>query len=193
MIRFYLKLLSLCNWILKKLFNFVIHIEYPKIKGNIERPRQLMGLKYIEMGKGSCVCRDAILTAWSSYAGESFTPHVKIGNNCHIGEHCQITACYSITIGDGVLTGRYVYISDNAHGKAEYSQLSIRPINRPLYVKGPVIIGNNVWIGESVRVLSGVTIGDGAIIGANSVVTHDVPAYCVAAGCPAKIVKVMNQ
>ena len=43
--------------------------------------------------------------------------------------------------------------------------------------------------GHEACVMTGVTIGDGAIIGANSVVTHDVPAYAVAAGVPAKIIK----
>ena len=64
------------------------------------------------------------------------------------------------------------------------------PFNeRPLYSKGSVVIGNNVWLGNNVCVMPGVTIGDGAIIGANSVVTHDVPAYAVAAGIPARVVK----
>jgi acetyltransferase-like isoleucine patch superfamily enzyme len=53
----------------------------------------------------------------------------------------------------------------------------------------PIIIGNNVWIGTNVTVLKGVTIGDGAIIAAGSVVTKDVPANCMAAGVPAKVIK----
>ncbi len=63
------------------------------------------------------------------------------------------------------------------------------PIHRPLVVKGPIVIEDNVWIGERVCILSGVNIGKGAIIAANSVVTHDVPEYCVAAGSPAKVIK----
>jgi len=51
------------------------------------------------------------------------------------------------------------------------------------------VIGNNVWLGNNVCIMPGVTIGDGAVVGANSVVTKDVPAYSVAAGIPAKIVK----
>lgn len=65
----------------------------------------------------------------------------------------------------------------------------MHPNVRPLYSKGPIVIGNNVWIGEKVAVLGGVKIGDGAIIGANAVVTHDVPPYSIAVGCPAKIIK----
>ena len=56
-------------------------------------------------------------------------------------------------------------------------------------IKGPVRIGNNVWIGDNVTILSGVTIRDGAIIGAGSVVTKDVPAYSVAVGNPARVIK----
>lgn len=181
--------MSLWHKTLRNVCNAVIHIEYPQIKGIIDMPHQLMGLKNIEVGKGSYINCGVILTAWDKYEDQTFTPQITMGEDCRIGEHCQITACHRITIGNGVLTGRYVYISDNSHGKADYSQLLIPPIHRSLHVKGPVSIGNNVWIGESARILSGVTIGDGAIIGANAVVTHDVPAYSVAAGCPAKVVK----
>lgn len=67
--------------------------------------------------------------------------------------------------------------------------LGIAPNKRPLYCKGPVIIGNNVWIGEKASIMPGVTIGDGVIIAANSVVTKDIPSYSLAAGIPAKIIK----
>lgn len=53
----------------------------------------------------------------------------------------------------------------------------------------PVEIGNDVWIGANVTIVNGVRIGDGAIIGANSVVIHDVPAYAVYGGVPAKLMR----
>lgn len=53
----------------------------------------------------------------------------------------------------------------------------------------PVIIGNHVWIGKNVTILKGVHIGNGAIIGAGSVVTKDVPANCLAAGNPVRVIK----
>ena len=55
--------------------------------------------------------------------------------------------------------------------------------------KGDVTIGNDVWIGTEAVILSGVTIGDGAVIGARAVVTKDVPPYAIAAGNPARVVK----
>lgn len=65
-----------------------------------------------------------------------------------------------------------------------------------VYSKGGIVIGNNVWLGNNVCVLGGVTIRVGVIVivivAANSVVTHDIPKYCVAAGVPAKVIKNLN-
>lgn len=55
--------------------------------------------------------------------------------------------------------------------------------------RGDVVIGNDVWVGTDAFILSGVNIGDGAVIGARSVVVSDVPAYSVAAGNPARVIK----
>lgn len=85
-----------------------------------------------------------------------------------------------------------VFISDHNHGRFDGSAMEdgpgTPPAQRPLHAK-PVRIGKNVWIGESVCVLPGVTIFDGAVIGAGSVVTRDVPARCVAAGNPARVIR----
>ena len=54
----------------------------------------------------------------------------------------------------------------------------------------PVIIGNHVWIGTRVTILKGVSVGEGFIIGAGSIVTHDVPAHCMVAGNPARVIKI---
>ena len=52
-----------------------------------------------------------------------------------------------------------------------------------------VCIGEHVWIGTRAIILKGVTIGDGAVVAAGSVVTKDVPAKCIAAGVPAKVIR----
>jgi len=54
---------------------------------------------------------------------------------------------------------------------------------------GDVTIGDFCWIGANVFITEGVTIGENSVIGANSVVTKDIPSHCIAAGCPAKVIK----
>lgn len=59
----------------------------------------------------------------------------------------------------------------------------------PLPAPHTTRIGHDVWIGRSAIVLSGVTIGNGAVVGAGSIVTKDVPAYGIAAGNPARLIR----
>ncbi len=115
--------------------------------------------------------------------------NVIIGNNCSIGEYSHISSVNKIKIGDNLLTGRFVLITDNSHGGINYDSLLIPPYQRDIISKGPVIIGNNVWIGDKVTILAGISIGDGAVIAANAVVTHDVPPYSLVGGIPGKVIK----
>lgn len=125
--------------------------------------------------------------------GQKVIPELVIGNGCVLGEYNHITAVNRIVIGDNLLTGRFVLITDNSHGSFRKDELSIHPSSRPITSKGEVIIGNNVWLGDNVSILPGVQIGDGCIIGANSVVTHSIPPFSIAAGNPAKILKTINE
>lgn len=150
---------------------------------------QGQGQKGIFVGHHTGIQSHCILGCWVKYRDQNFTPSITIGDNCCIGEYNHITSCNKISIGNGLLTGRYVYIGDNAHGRLSYKEAGVRPAARELVSKGEVIIGNNVWIGDKATILGGVTIGNNTIIGANSVVTHDMPSNCVVAGVPARIVK----
>lgn len=118
---------------------------------------------------------------------------VILGNDINFGNYCYISALNNVRIGDGVLTGDNVSIIDNSHGNMSAEEINIRPAIRKLYSKGPIIIGKNVWIGKNVCVLSNVKIGDYAIIGANAVVTHDIPAYAIAAGVPARVINMLKK
>lgn len=148
-----------------------------------------LGMKYIKLGNKVVLGNNCVLTAWSQYKGMFFSPSISIGNYCSFGEYNHITSINKIEIGDGLLTGRWVTISDNSHGNTHKKALESPPAERPLISKGPVIIGRNVWIGDKATILSGVTIGDCAVIAANTVVTKDVPSYSVVAGIPARIIK----
>lgn len=147
----------------------------------------LKGGQHIIIGDDLFIDNYCTLTAWDSYGAERFCPEIVIGDKCHIGEYNHITATNKIIIGEGLLTGRWVTITDNSHGKTDYTSMQKPPIKRGIYSKGPVIIGKNVWIGDKATILPGVTIGDGVIVAANAVVTKDIPPYCVVAGNPAII------
>ena len=147
------------------------------------------GQKRIVIGDHTSIQSHSILGCWEKYGDQQFSPSIIIGNHCSIGEYNHITACNKITIGDGLLTGRYVYIGDNAHGGLSWEEAEIPPAQRHLTSKGEIKIGRNVWIGDKVSIFGGVTIGDNVIIGASSIVTHDIPNNCLAVGAPAKAIK----
>ena len=175
------------------LYSYWISQFLGKVGENTEFGRPLTiqggGQKRIKVGSNTHIGHHAVLGCWVQYGANNFAPEIIIGNDCSIGEYCHITAINRITIGDGLLTGRFVYIGDNAHGGLSMEEAVIPPTQRPLKSKGEIVIGRNVWIGDKVSILGGVTIGDNVIIGAGSIVTQNVPSNCVVAGMPARIVK----
>lgn len=100
--------------------------------------------------------------------------------NCATNIGLKIVCSELIQIGNGVHIGRDVWIRDNNGGH--------HVIIKGYKDKAPVIIEDNVWICSNVNITKGVTIGEGAIISANSVVVSNIPAHCIAAGNPAKVV-----
>ena len=149
-----------------------------------------LGEGHIFIDEGTHFGEHSSLMAWErTCAGGDFHPEIQIGKNCSFGAWNNITATNRIRIGDNLLTGKWVTITDNSHGETDWKALQQAPLMRLVTSKGPVIIGNNVWIGDKATILPGVTIGDSAVIAANAVVTKDVPAYSVVAGIPAKVIK----
>ena len=174
-----------------KIYNGVIRHRFASFgKGSrIYPPVSLVaGERYIFLGDDVTVGRQVQLTAWDRFGDQRFNPAIRIGDGTSIGDGAHITAVNRIELGKNVLTGKYVLITDNAHGDADPALLEMAPNKRPLVSKGPVVIEDNVWIGEKASILPGVHIGRGAIIGAGAVVTKDVPAGCMALGVPARIV-----
>ena len=154
---------------------------------------QIRGMEYIHIGHRFAAGKGLTLQAWDNYAGEAFSPHLAIGDDVVLTDYVQISCADKVEIGNRVLVGQSVYISDNSHGDTDEESLKIPPIERPLVVKGPVIIEDDVWIGRNATILSGVHIGKGAVIAAGAVVNRDVPPYSVAAGVPARIIKKVTE
>lgn len=110
------------------------------------------------------------------------------GAQLSIGDHTYINRSASIDCTQEITIGDYCAISDNV----QILDSDFHPITcngKTSTMSKPVHIGNHVWIGRSAIILKGVTIGDGAIVGAGSVVTRDVPARCLVAGNPARVIK----
>lgn len=153
-------------------------------------PLFLYGQKYTEIGNNVTSCAGLRIECIDFRGGYRYSPTLMIGNRVTFGFYDHIGCINKIIIGDDVLIGSHVLITDHSHGKLEKSQ---EPYNkRKLISKGPVIIEDNVWIGENACILPGVRIGTGCIIGANAVVTKDIPPYSVAVGVPAKVVKTLE-
>lgn len=122
---------------------------------------------------------------------------IRLGSYVRVGRNVQIRCGGSISIGEGTVISENVIITDNnnhpisvAFRKA-WSQL---PPSSDIHLWKwsaikPVTIGKNVWVGENARICKGVTVGDNSIVAASAVVTKDIPANCIAAGNPARIVK----
>jgi acetyltransferase-like isoleucine patch superfamily enzyme len=153
----------------------------------------LVGPQFITIDKQSNIQTGTYLTAWNQCGATKFSPLITIGSDCHIGAYNHITSVNRIIIGNGFVSGKWVTITDNSHGDTLFESLSIPVSKREIVTKGPVIIGKNVWIGDKATILPGVTIGDSVVVGANSVVTNDIPPFCVVAGNPARIMKTIKK
>jgi len=107
-----------------------------------------------------------------------------IGRDNWFSNNTSLCAVQSIRIGDLCRIGDLVAIMD-----ADFHEISPATRNRSVGAVKPVSIGNNVWIGSRAMVLKGASIGDNSVIAAMSVVTAAIPANCVAAGVPARVIR----
>jgi acetyltransferase-like isoleucine patch superfamily enzyme len=111
-----------------------------------------------------------------------------VGDRTVFGHHCTVAADERVVIGVGCLFGELVSIRDHDHAFGR-TDVGILDQGR---VTAPVIIGDDVWVGAKATITRGVTIGRGTVVGTHAVVTHDLPAGCVAVGVPARIVRMRD-
>lgn len=141
---------------------------------------------YIHIGVNTMIGEHVALSAGMMPGQKCMTnPVVKIGDRCLIGRGSGIVGHLSIVIGNDVWTGHHVYITDQSHGYEDVS----RPISEQSQPERAVSIGDGSWLGHGVVVLPGARIGKHVAVGANSVVTGELPDFCVAVGSPARVIK----
>jgi acetyltransferase-like isoleucine patch superfamily enzyme len=132
----------------------------------------------ITMGNDVIISRNCVI--------QGKTGLVQLGHKVDIG--CNVI----LTSGNGIFIGNSVLIAGNCYvggGRYMTDRTDIPIMEQGVYSKGPVIIEDDVWLGAGVTVLDGVRIGRGCVIGAGALVTKDLPAFSVAVGVPAKVVK----
>lgn len=141
--------------------------------GSRFRVRAINGGK-VEIGKEFTCERDVFIHA---LGGE-----ILLGDNVYMNSNTNLVARRKIIIGNRTIIGYNAVIIDHNHLKDKNSEWAG-------YSSDEIIIGSDVWIGANCTVTSGVKIGDGAIIGANAAVTKDIPAFTLAGGVPARVIK----
>jgi acetyltransferase-like isoleucine patch superfamily enzyme len=122
---------------------------------------------------------------------------IALGEFCYVGEQTRIWAAESVSIGNRVLIAHLCTIVDNTTHPLDAAarHAHFRTIVSRGHVPGvdlsprAVRIEDDAWIACNVVILRGVTIGHGAVVGAGSVVTKDVPPYCLVAGNPAAAIR----
>jgi acetyltransferase-like isoleucine patch superfamily enzyme len=109
-----------------------------------------------------------------------------IGPDTHVQPRCQFAAFVApIVIGREVQIAPLCAFYPYDHGFAAGEPIA----RQPLRSRGAIVIEDDAWLGVGVTVLDGVRIGRGAVIAAGAVVTADVPAGAIAAGVPARVIR----
>jgi acetyltransferase-like isoleucine patch superfamily enzyme len=171
------------SWFWQRIF------ECPEL--NIGDGAQIIGENRMRIGKGFRAGRMLWLEAVTQYGFQELTPNLIIGERLSVSDCVHIACAFKLTIGNDVLLGSKVHITDHNHGKYRGTTVSLpnEPPAKRILTGSPVYIGNNVFICDGVVVLPGTYIEDGVIIGANSVVNGHLSSYTMYVGTPAKAIK----
>lgn len=164
------------------------------------RPRwwiRLFQCFYLSKGKGSVIYRsvrkDLVPFNRFELGARSVVEDFSVLNNSVgdiiIGSESLVgignTIIGPVHIGRNVNLAQNITISGLNHNFTDVT----KTINKQGVSTSPVFIDDDVWIGANTVILAGVTIGKHCVIGAGSVVTKNIPSYCLAIGNPAKIIK----
>lgn len=175
-------------------FRLLISLVYTKVffrKARIIRlPFDIRNKRLIKIGDNLTTGTGCRIEAHQLEKGNKYS--IEIGNNVQMNDYVHIVGGKKVIIGNNVLLASKIFISDLNHGSYGTNDVHDSPETLPVERKlaaSQVVIEDNVWIGEFVSILPGVTIGRGSIIGTMSVVTKSIPAYSIAVGSPAVVIK----
>lgn len=156
---------------------------YPWPLNHVRKGLHLLRLQRFRMRRGSGVIYgDSVSLAKNA---DIRSPHwFVLGNNVSIGKNftCEV----DLRVGNHVLISSNVSIVGRDH---PFDDPSVTVFEAPRVDDCSVEIGSDVLLGFGSVVVGTVTIADGCIVGAGSVVVHDLPAYTVCGGVPAKPIR----
>lgn len=179
---------NLVNRVQRLVDTVIFRNRFNKFGSNVTlmRPCMVTNPRCIEIEDNVFIREYARIEAITTDGHNEFMPVLRIKKGAHIEQFFHVGACEYVEIGENVLIAGRVYISDHNH---RFSEVDKPILAQGIAFGGKVIIEENAWLGEGAVVLPGVTIGKNAIIGSNAVVTRDVPAYSIAVGIPARVIK----
>jgi acetyltransferase-like isoleucine patch superfamily enzyme len=156
----------------------------------IRPPYTVISAHRIFIGSGTTIGPNALLSVITEHLGQQYTPALRIGDRCSIGQNFVVGCIDEVVIGDDVLVSSNAFIGDTIHG---YKDVSRPVIEQPLERRGAVCVGSGAFIGINAAILPGVRIGRNAVVGAGAVVTRDVPDFTVVAGNPAVVIRTYDE
>ncbi len=128
----------------------------------------------VHVAHGSFVAKSAVLGRRVRVTGPAYIDPCEIGPYSIIGRIVMRSANHFT---------EYLNIQETAQRRV----IGARSVLKP--PRDLVKIGAATWVGDNVTILEGVQIGNGAIVGAGSVVTRSLPAYAIAVGNPARVLR----
>lgn len=145
------------------------------------------GEEMISIGTGTMIGPYVSLAAGmpGEYLPPETFPIITIGDRTAIGRGSTILGRARIEIGNDIMTGPNVYITDHNHTYDDLDQ----PIGKQWFEHDPVSIGDGCWLGTGVIVLPGARIGRHVVVAGGAVVRGEIPDNCVVAGVPAKVIR----
>jgi acetyltransferase-like isoleucine patch superfamily enzyme len=152
-------------------------------------PGDTFGEEHIAIGAGTLVAGHVSMSVGMApdqpLPDGVTSPVLRIGARCSIGRGNHLVAHRSLQLGDDVITGPNVYVTDQNHVYADPSV----PVGQQWPAEDPVIVGPGSWIGAGAILLPGTTLGRNTVVGAGAVVRGTFPDHAVLAGVPARMVR----
>jgi acetyltransferase-like isoleucine patch superfamily enzyme len=131
----------------------------------------------IIIGDGVFVGRNTILSCKNG--------DIVIEDHANLGFNCEIFSASRVRVGKSILMAAYTYLVGGDH---LYDRIDIPVLEQGRTARG-IDVDDNVWLGTHVVVTDGSRIGRDAIIGAGAVVVGEIPAFAIATGIPARVVR----